>query len=148
MFSPPKGIIAAPRRAVSNKENMMIAKRFSKSLFPMILAACLLPMASFNVQAGLITTQEALTMEAGPGLAVDAWLARDEVAAELTAMGVSPEMARLRAASLSPEELAELSERIEDLPAGAGVIEVLGITFLVLIILDLIGVINVFGIGR
>lgn len=126
----------------------MIAKRFSKSLFPLLLAVGLLPLASFNVQAGLISTQEAMAMEAGPELAVDAWLARDDVAAELTAMGVNPEMARLRAASLSPEELAELSDRIEDLPAGAGVIEVLGITFLVLLILDLIGVINVFGIGR
>lgn len=126
----------------------MIAKRFSKSMLPVLLAAFLLPLTSFNAQAELIGTQEALSMESASGLTVDSWLARDDVAAELTAMGVSPEMARLRAASLSPEELAELSERIEELPAGAGVIEVLGITFLVLIILDLVGVINLFGIGR
>jgi hypothetical protein len=142
----PRGLIGAT--PPDCEENMMIPKRFSKSLTAMILAAALLPMASFNVQAGLISTQEALHLEAGPAASVDAWLARDEVAAELTALGVSPEMARLRAASLSPEELAELADRVEDLPAGAGVIEVLGITFLVLIILDLVGVINIFGIGR
>lgn len=126
----------------------MIAKRFSKSLFPLILAAVLLPLASFNVQAGLISTQDALLMDHNPAASVDAWLMREDVAAELAAMGVSPDMARIRAASLSPAELAELADRIDELPAGAGVIEVLGITFLVLIILDLVGVINIFGIGR
>jgi hypothetical protein len=126
----------------------MIAKRFSKSLFPLILAAVLLPLASFNVQAGLISTQDALLMDNNPAAPVDAWLLREDVAAELAAMGVSPDMARIRAASLSPAELAELADRIDELPAGAGVIEVLGITFLVLIILDLVGVINIFGIGR
>lgn len=114
-----------------------------------VIALFLLPMATFNVQAELISTQQALSMQSGQAAtSVEAWLMRDDVVAELAAMGVDPDMARLRAASLSPEELAELAERIDELPAGAGVIEVLGITFLVLIILDLIGVINIFGIGR
>jgi hypothetical protein len=114
-----------------------------------MLALFLLPLASFNLQAELISTQEAISMQSGQAaVTVDAWLMRDDVAAELAAMGVDPDMARARAASLSPEELAELAERIDELPAGAGVITVLGVTFLVLIILDLIGVINIFGIGR
>ncbi len=126
----------------------MIAKRLTHALLALFLATALVPLSSFEARADLIGTQEALRIDAGPAHAVDTWLLRDDVATELAALGVSPEMARLRAAAMSPAELAELAERIDELPAGAGVIEVLGITFLVLIVLDLIGVINLFGIGR
>jgi hypothetical protein len=37
-----------------------------------------------------------------------------------------------------------LQGRIADLPAGAGVIEVIGIVFVILLILELIGVTNIF----
>lgn len=109
------------------------------------LGLFLLPMASFNVQASLLTTQEALQLDATAAQQIDQWLLRDDVAEQLAELGVDPLLASQRAAAMTPAELAELAERIDELPAGAGVIEVLGVTFLVLIILDLIGVINIFG---
>jgi hypothetical protein len=98
-------------------------------------------------RAEVVSTSQALAVEDdGQALAVvDAYLARDEVAARLAALGVDPELARLRAASLSATELEELAGRIEEAPAGGDAfIAVLGITFLVLVVLELVGAIDIF----
>jgi len=95
----------------------------------------------------LISTSEALALEDADRSqsVVDAYLAREEVAAELAALGVDPELARLRVAALSASELEELAGRVEEAPAGGGgVITVLGVTFLVLLILEFVGVIDIF----
>jgi len=74
---------------------------------------------------------------------VATFLARDDVQAQLVAMGVDPGDAAARVAALTPQELASLDQRIADMPAG-GVIAVIGVVFLVLLILELVGVTNVF----
>ena len=97
--------------------------------------------------AQLVSTSQALALEEGSQArsTVDAYLAREDVAAQLATLGVDPELARLRVAALSASELEELAGRVEDAPAGGGgVITVLGITFLVLLILELVGVIDIF----
>lgn len=100
-----------------------------------------------TARAELVSTSEALALErdGSARTTVDTYLAREEVASELAALGVDPELARLRAAALSPTELEELAGRIEEAPAGGvSVIGVLGVTFLVLLILELVGVIDIF----
>lgn len=117
-----------------------------KGLLGLLLAFLLLPLGTAQAGSGLISSQEALAMErSGSVDQVQAWLQQDEVIAQLSALGVDPAVAQARVAALSPEELDAMLHRMDELPAGAGVIEVLGITFLVLIVLDLIGVINIFG---
>mgnify|MGYP000554334469 CR=1 FL=1 len=71
-------------------------------------------------------------------------LTHDEVTKELVRLGVDPAKAEERIAALTPAELEQLQSRIGELPAGAGVFEVLGITFLVLLVLELVGVTNIF----
>ena len=72
-------------------------------------------------------------------------LVRADVQALLQQHGVSPDQAMQRVAALSDQELQMLHERFEQLPAGGiGIFEVLGITFLVLMILELTGTINIF----
>lgn len=127
----------------------MNRKTLGKSLIAVIFSLALLPLASVQAATGLISSQEALALErSGSVSEIQAWLQRDDVAAELVSMGVSPALAQARVASLSPEEIDAMAHRLDEMPAGAGVIEVLGVTFLVLLVLDLIGVINIFGIGR
>ena len=96
--------------------------------------------------ADVVSTSEALALEdADARKVVDTYLARKDVAAELMTLGVDPEVARLRSEALSSEELGELATRIQEAPAGGdGVVTVLGITFLVLLILELVGVIDIF----
>jgi hypothetical protein len=71
-------------------------------------------------------------------------LSREDVARELERYGVDPAEARERVASLTDAELARVGPRLEQLPAGAGVVEVIGIVFVVLLILELVGVTDVF----
>ena len=70
-------------------------------------------------------------------------LARDEVRAQFLARGVSPTEVDARVAALSTEELRELQLQIDELPAG-GILEVIGVVFVVLLILELVGVTNIF----
>ena len=117
----------------------------ARSLVALVVALAL-AMAT-PVRAEVISTSEALALEgqSDARVLVDEYLSRDDVARELTALGVSPELARLRAEALSEFELQELAGRIEEAPAGGeAVLAVLGVTFLVLLILEWVGVIDIF----
>lgn len=75
---------------------------------------------------------------------INAWLSQDQVRSQLVAMGVDPENATERVASMTSEELRMLHGEIQDLPAGAGLVEVIGLVFIVLLILELVGVTDIF----
>jgi hypothetical protein len=76
--------------------------------------------------------------------AIDDFLSREAVQEKMVTLGVSPEMAQSRVAALTPAERQLLAQKIDELPAGAGAIEVIGIVFLVLLILELVGVTDIF----
>lgn len=97
-------------------------------------------------QAGMIGTESLVAAQSRNADAnrVHAFMAREDVQAQLQAWGVAPAMATERVASLSDAELRELALNIESQPAGAGAIAVIGVVFLVLLILELVGVIDVF----
>lgn len=75
---------------------------------------------------------------------VQAAMDREAVQGQLVALGVDVAAAKARVASLSDAELQQLDGRLAELPAGAGLLEVVGIVFVVLLILELVGVINIF----
>jgi hypothetical protein len=76
--------------------------------------------------------------------AIQDFLSRDTVQDQLVALGISPEAAKARVATLTAAERQLLGQQINELPAGAGVVEVIGIVFIVLLILELLGVTDVF----
>lgn len=97
--------------------------------------------------AAAVVGTRAVMMQSERAAAVDrvqAGLARADVQDQLIALGVDPEAAKGRVASLSDRELGYLDGRLSDLPAGAGVIEVIGIVFVVLLVLELVGVTDIF----
>jgi hypothetical protein len=75
---------------------------------------------------------------------VQAAMDREAVQIQLVALGVDVDAAKARIASLSDAELQQLDGRLAELPAGAGLLEVVGIVFVVLLILELVGVIDIF----
>jgi hypothetical protein len=86
-------------------------------------------------QAQLVSTGDALALESGKlETRIEAFLLRDEVAAELASFGVTHEMAMARVANLSAEELERIAGEIDEMPAGAGVIYALGIVLLAYIV--------------
>ena len=70
--------------------------------------------------------------------------ARQAVTERLIELGVASDLAQQRTAALSQSELRLLEQKLDELPAGAGAIEVIGIVFLVLLILELVGITNIF----
>lgn len=76
---------------------------------------------------------------------VQAMFLRADVRDALVALGVAPEDAQARVATLTEEELRLVEQQMDNLPAGgSSVLVIIGIVFLVLIILELVGVTNVF----
>jgi hypothetical protein len=75
---------------------------------------------------------------------IDAVLARSEVQKELERLGVDSAEASERVAALNDEELMLLADRLEELPAGGDLLAVVGIAFVVILILELVGAIDIF----
>lgn len=71
-------------------------------------------------------------------------LARDDVRSRLVELGVDPDRVSERVSSLTQEELMQLQQNMNELPAGSDVLAILGALLVVLIILELLGVTNVF----
>jgi hypothetical protein len=96
--------------------------------------------------AGVISTQQYLTaIDRNATLKrIDTVLARDEVRGRLEQLGVDPLAANERIAALTDQELQLLATDLENLPAGGSALGVVGIVFIVLLILELVGVIDIF----
>ncbi len=112
-----------------------------------VLCLALLNLGSPLVaRAELVTTLQAVeaNTRAQDLAAVNATLARGEVRAQLEALGVGPAQVESRIAALTDAELRTLAGQMSDLPAGADALAVIGIVFLVLLILEAVGVIDIF----
>lgn len=75
---------------------------------------------------------------------VENFLSRADVRAQLQDWGVAPEAAEARVAALTDAELERLAATIDQQPAGGDVLAVVGVVFVVLLILELVGVTNIF----
>ncbi len=62
----------------------------------------------------------------------------------MAALGVDQAAIEARVARLTDAELRTLAERMDQMPAGGDALAVIGIVFVVLIILELVGVIDIF----
>jgi len=97
-------------------------------------------------EAGLIGTLQAV--EAGTRsqdlATVNAALARDQVRNQFVALGVDPAQVESRVAALTDEELRALAGKVAEAPAGGSALAVIGVVFLVLLILEAVGVIDIF----
>ena len=72
-------------------------------------------------------------------------LERSEVRDQMQALGVDPVAARDRVAALSDDEVAALAGQLDELPAGGSdVLTAVVVVFLILIVLDLLGITNIF----
>jgi hypothetical protein len=97
-------------------------------------------------QAGMIGTaavvqQEHLELKRSE---LKQWLARDDIRHQLVAWGVDPLDAQSRVDSLNAQEVELMSQRMQDLPAGGGVLGAVVFVFLVLLVTDILGFTNIF----
>lgn len=103
-------------------------------------------LAGAPAQAGMIGTESIVSVEArnSSEATVNTFMARADVLQALQTWGVEPALAAERVAQLSDAELQNLAQTIDSQPAGAGVLVVIGVVFLVLLILELVGVTDIF----
>ena len=109
-----------------------------------------LSLLSLGVQApaaaGVVGTSEAIAAGRSEGAraTVDAALARDDVRSKFVELGVDAAVIEGRLAALSDDEIQILADRIGEAPAGGDALAVIGIVFIVLMILEFTGVIDIF----
>ena len=118
-----------------------------RCLLASLCCVALISVSTANVaRAGVIGTDEYLrTVDRAATIErIDSVLARDDVRAELERYGVDPLQASERVAALNDQELQQLATDLDNLPAGGSLLAVVGIVFLVLLILELVGVIDIF----
>lgn len=96
--------------------------------------------------AGIIDTRTVI--EAGQRdadlAAIRAGLDRAEVRRQFEALGVDAGLVGTRLATLTDAEIAELADRMDQMPAGGDLLAVIGVVFVILLILELVGVIDIF----
>lgn len=90
------------------------------------------------VQAAMIDNNEIITQQARDARLseIQAFMARDDVRAQMESLGVDPALATRRAAALTGDELQSVAQNIEAVPAGGDV--GLGIILLIVLILLLL----------
>jgi hypothetical protein len=105
-----------------------------------------------TARAGLVTTDQLVEQRAAVSdrERLAAILLREDVRQQMEALGVNRDEAIARLASLSDQEIQQISGRIDELPAGqnflVGVLIVAGAVLIGLVITDLLGVTDVFAV--
>ena len=96
--------------------------------------------------AGMIDTTYLLDKEARAASLsrIEMLLAREDVGKQLVAFGVDPQLVAERLNGLSDAELLELEERFDAQVAGGEILGLIGAVFVVLLILELVGVTDIF----
>ena len=119
-------------------------ERFRRACVALLSASLVSLGMQAPAAAGVVGTAEAIAARQEGRALIDATLARADVRAKLEGMGVDPGAIEGRLDALSEAEIATLAEQIEQAPAGGDALAVIGIVFVVLIILELVGVIDIF----
>lgn len=119
----------------------------TQKAFVCALCLAILNLSSPSVaQAGLVGTLQAVESHtrAQDLATVNAALARDEVRAKFIELGVNPTTVDARVAALTDSELRTLADRMNAMPAGGDFLAIVGLVFVVLMILEFVGVIDIF----
>lgn len=127
-------------------------KRVYQSVAALLIAS-LLPLPLPAAHAALVTTDQVFsgerTNESRERL--NAFLDRQEVQAQLQQYGVGAGEAKARVNALTDDEVKHLAGKLDVLPAGGVVGEILGaalIVFIILLITDILGFTKVFPFTR
>ena len=120
------------------------------------VAAALTVLMAMNVfpvglaQAEMISTYQILQNSdpSSDRAKIETFLSRDDVKSQLNNLGIDPDEAAIRVASLIDDEVRQIAGRLDELPAGEGAVGaiVLAIVLfpLVLLVTDLLGLTDVF----
>jgi hypothetical protein len=117
-----------------------------KRVMALLVSLAMLNTYSLPAYAGVVTTEQLMQqqLDSMDRDELVSLLDRSEVRHQLIDRGVDPEHAKQRIAALSDTQIEQIKSEIDQLPAGSGAVGILIAVLLVLIILDIIGVTNIF----
>lgn len=117
-----------------------------KRVMALLVSLAMLNTYSLPAYAGVVTTEQLMQqqLDSMDRDELVSLLDRSEVRQQLIDRGVDPEHAKQRIAALSDTQIEQIKSEIDQLPAGSGAVGILIAVLLVLIILDIIGVTNIF----
>jgi len=117
-----------------------------KRVMALLVSLAMLNTYSLPAYSGVVTTEQLIQqqLESMDRDELVSLLDRSEVRQQLVDRGVDPEYARQRIAALSDAQIEQIKSEVDQLPAGSGVVGILIAVLLVLIILDIVGVTNIF----
>lgn len=96
-------------------------------------------------QAGIVSTGSIVNAAREADLtSIRTQLQRADVQAQMQELGVDAASVDSRLETLSDSELSDLAEQMRTAPAGGDVLVLLGAVFVVLLVLELVGVIDIF----
>ena len=123
---------------------------FKATALTIVVAMLLTSLPVGAARADLVTTEQVVEQSAAADARerLAAVFLRDDVRQQMEALGVDQDEAMARLASLSDQEIQQIAGKVDELPAGqgviAGVLIVAGAVLIALVILDLVGVTDVF----
>lgn len=122
-------------------------RRSSRFLALALAALTLFTGLQFSVaQAAMISTTQVVMQEQTQfdRSQLQQRLSRADAVSTLQAMGVDPAVVQERVAAMTDAELQQFNQQVDEMQAGSGALGVILLVFLVLILLDLLGVTDVF----
>jgi hypothetical protein len=123
----------------------MTPSKWRTSLVTLLTAAVLNFGVMSAAQAGIVSTGSIVSAERDENLSsIRTQLQREDVQAQMQKMGVDATSVDARLATLSDSELRDLADQMQKAPAGGDVLVLIGAVFVVLLILELVGVIDIF----
>ena len=111
-----------------------------------LLSVSLIALSFQSVQAAMITNEVVIAQAQQQDAKAELLqaLRREDVRQQLLEMGVSQAAVEERVKLMTHEEIAQLNQQIEELPAGGDVLGVLLVIFIVFVITDVIGATDIF----
>lgn len=129
-------------------------QRICRVLNPLLILSLIMGSMPLAVQAqpmALVSTQQVLASEQvnADRARIGELLARTEVREQLAGFGVAPAEVEARVTALSDQEVRQMAEQLDNMPAGANaVVGALLTVFIILLVTDLLGLTNVFPFTR
>ena len=121
--------------------------KFTRTMFVQLAAVAVMS-AGFvpPAAAGTIGTQQMIDSENRHATfsRMELLLAEENVAEKLISYGVQPQHVLARMENMTNDELMALEGQIDEQVAGGGALGVIGAVFLVLLILELVGITDIF----
>jgi hypothetical protein len=124
---------------------MRIPHLFRKTA-SVLLAALLVGAQIAPTQAAMVDTAQVLAAEQGrlDRGRLMSLLEREDLQRQLSALGVDVQHAKARVAGLTDTEVAQLNQRIAELPAGGDALGVILLILIIFIITDALGATDIF----